>query len=174
VTQTKNMMALVSDILKNFRSISPALTDPARFIKQTIHEEILQLSFKLLGSIILTSMIIFSIISLGQQLNLLLLSTESGPYLAIVLYGTLITLGSFGLRHFLIGKSSLQEIDIPQQTEVPLMTPQQLLIVFAEGLAEGLLKGEHVKQEGSQKMEPPLKPPLTPESHPHQPNNSIN
>lgn len=163
----KYYLPLFADLFRSNSKLTEAVFKSKNMIVEALQEEILALSIKILGGLILTAVIIFSLVSVGQQINILLLSMENGPYLSMGLFGMLAMLCAVSLYYLF--KPKPRVATLPVATSDFGIDVNRILTNFYNGFAEGLEKPLDKDNESAVAQTLKMNP-KTPNSPNHTPN----
>lgn len=159
--QLKPFLQLFSDFLHTRSDLKTTLNDVADSLLQRLHQELLLILLKLLGGIILTAAAIYSFLSIGDQINFILMTEENGATIAILAFLLLLMVCCY-LLILLFRPQEPPPPGLPaNQTPPPTKDPvseaiERLALAFIEGLIDGLEK--HRRQNESM---PPSPHPVT-------------
>ncbi len=135
MSNLKLVLPLLIQFLSQTSDLSSRVSESTNLVREALHEELLNFAVKFFFGLILTSVIIFSLLSLGQQINIYLLSTGNGPAFSVAAFSILAVLGSVGLKFLLKPVPVAKRVS--ESGEAQQVSLQKLLVTLCEGLAEG-------------------------------------
>lgn len=145
------ILTFVHELLKANGGPSSSIMEFTDKLVVSVQIKVFAMALKIFGAMTLTSLIIFSLLSIGKQIDFILLSVENGPFVAIAIDLIVATVcGIFLLRLMKPGSTgrSMQDSN-PNQTNQLADLTHQLVVSFINGLIEGLEKS---KAQTTQKM----------------------
>lgn len=147
-----SLIQISTELLKPKSSVQSLISESMDLALAKVHDEILALALRLLASIILTAAIIYSFISISEQINFILLTQENGGLISIGVFLLLLVV-CLGLLVFLLKRPSAKpeaEVAVTPARDELALAIEKLLLVFIEGLIEGLEASKKTApQEGS-------------------------
>ena len=138
----KYLLPVFAEAFRSNSALNSAVTESKNMFQAAIREEVLSLAMKIFAGLILCSVIIFSLISVGQQANILMLTLENGPYLSMIVFACVAIACGAGLFYIFYKPKSVV-------TTPPLdlgINLQRILLNFYDGLNAGIEKSMRKKE----------------------------
>jgi len=134
----KFVIPVIIELLKNGMDVSASMEESKKMFVQTIRVEALSVLIKTMIGIVFVGVTIFSLISVGQQANVMILAQDNGPMISMILFGTLAA-SSIAALVFLFNRKAGSAAET---ATAPLVDVQKVLKAFIEGLDEGFKRDE--------------------------------
>lgn len=115
-----------------------AVSQSQEIFRKAIREEILAISFRIIGGLVLASILVYSLIVLGERVNAMLLASADGTCASLATFST-VALATIGTLFFLFRerakpKAKSESADLP----LPGLDLNKVLTGFYKGLNEGI------------------------------------
>lgn len=151
----KLLLPILTELVVHTFNVSHKVTESTKLIKESLQNEILSITIKLFFGLILTSVIIFSLISVGQLSNNYFLTLENGMIVSITVFTLVAIGGSVGLRFLLKSRMAKKETSTEELLDVNI---QLLLTNFLQGVADGMeqaaAKNQEVREHSQETVSP--------------------
>lgn len=132
------LITVLGAIFRSKPDISDVLSQSTDQIKQALRAEALSIAIRIFCGLIATSVVIYALVTLGLQLNVILLALNDGPYWSMGIFGLVAILGSVALYYLF--KPNANQISIPAA-----QTPQKRFdfLKIVDAFLTGIEKGNH-------------------------------
>lgn len=143
----KFFLPLILEMFKKGPNLVGAVTDSTDLLKKALREEVLSLSARILGGVIVSSVIIFALVTVLSQVNQMLLTQVRGEVLSIIAFSLIAAIGGVLLVPLLRNRkvtklatmdashASMPSFDLPHGLDT-----HSILNKFYEGLLDGIEK----------------------------------
>jgi hypothetical protein len=146
LSTVRYLTPFIMELIKDSPNLLEAVKDVKQSIKLDLRQEVMSLSLRIFFGLILCSIVIFSLITLGQHIRNMLSAQPDGIYVSIVLFSSLAISGILSL--FLIFK---QPQAPPKQVRVEAdgisNFLQKNLLTFIASINEGYQRSAQKRKE---------------------------
>ncbi|MEY4617783.1 MAG: hypothetical protein RJB66_2743 [Pseudomonadota bacterium] len=152
--QIKPLLLIITELARSRGDVKSLLNDTTELLLRKIHQEVLTIVLKLLGGIILTAAVIYSLFSIGDQITFILMTEENGTIISILFFLLMMVVCSYLL--FLLFRVPTANNDaLPAVPSPPTRDPladaiERLTLAFIEGLLEGIEKHKRTTPQTSE------------------------
>lgn len=130
--------AVLAEIFKSKTDMSSVISKSTEQIKESLRADAFSIAIRIFCGLIATSVIIYSLITIGQQLNIILLALDDGPFWSMGFFALVLLLGSIVLYYLF--KPTANRIPV-QAPEFPHKDFDFMKIINA--FIAGIEKGSH-------------------------------
>lgn len=157
------MLLIITELVRTRGDVNSLINDTADLLLRKIHQEILALVLKLLGGIILTAAVIYSLFSIGDQITFILMTEENGTIISILFFLLMMVLCSYLLFLLFRAPPANSETLVAAAQSPPPKDPltdaiERLTLAFVEGLLEGIEKHKRATDQVTESLDSTLKP----------------
>lgn len=151
----KYFLPVFMEIFKKEPNLVGAVSDSAFFFKKALREEVLSLSARILGGVIVSSVVIYALITVMGELNQILLTQVQGEVLSIITFTIVAAIGGILLAGILKYNSTKKMSDVNPNLELGRSYGIDVSRIL-EKFYDGLMKGMEERTVSSRQPKPPF------------------